>query len=197
MPKPMLADAQALERALSLLGRLLAARDRRAELAVVGGSGLLLRGFVARATRDVDVVAQVAEGVLHPAEEIPSWFFDAVRDVGRELGLSPDWINTGPKDLFRLGLPEGFMGRCERRQFDSLTLYVAGRIDQIHFKLYAAADQGPQSRHYQDLMALVPTGPELLLAGKWCRTHDPSAGFRSFLIAAMRAAQWEGDDGEI
>ncbi|MDA1260368.1 MAG: hypothetical protein O3A20_07070 [Planctomycetota bacterium] len=166
-------------------------------MAAVGGSGLLLRGLASRATRDVDVVARIEDGVLRPAEEIPKWFFDAVRDVGRELDLSADWINTGPKDLFRLGLPVGFLERCERREFDGLTLYVAGRLDQIHFKLYATADQGPDSRHYQDLMSMEPTSAELGIAGNWCRTHDPSPGFRGLLIAALRIAGWEGADEEL
>ncbi len=193
----MLTDSAVLQRALALLGRLIAARGHRSELAVVGGSGLLLLGLATRATRDVDVVARVEGGVLRPAEEIPGWFFEAVRDVGRELQLSADWINTGPKDLFRLGLPIGFLERCERWEFDGLTLYVAGRLDQIHFKLYATADQGPESRHYQDLMSMKPSSAGLGVAGKWCRTHDPSPGFRGLLFVALRIAGWEGTDAEL
>jgi hypothetical protein len=105
--------------------------------------------------------------------------------VGRTLGLSDDWLNPGPAELLRFGLPEGFEGRVERRRYGSLTVHVAGRLDQICFKLYAAVDQGPGSKHSADLRRLKPTREDLLTAARWSRTHDPSDGYRDELVATL------------
>ena len=62
----------------------------------------------------------------------------------------------------------------------------ADRRDQIFFKLYAAVDQGPRSKHFDDLRRLEPTVPELRAAAAWARTHDPSEGFLKELRGALR-----------
>ena len=67
---------------------------------------------------------------------------------------------------------------------EALTVLFASRIDQIHFKLYAAVDQGA-GRHLADLQALEPTEAELLQAARWSRTHDPSEGYRSVLLEVL------------
>jgi hypothetical protein len=66
----------------------------------------------------------------------------------------------------------------------ALTVLYAGRLDQVHFKLYAMVDQGA-GRHEADLRALEPTREELLSAARWTRTHDPSEGFRQELVAVL------------
>lgn len=66
----------------------------------------------------------------------------------------------------------------------ALTVRYAGRLDQIHFKLYVMVDQGA-GRHEADLRALEPTPEELLSAARWTRTHDPSEGFRQELVAVL------------
>jgi hypothetical protein len=68
----------------------------------------------------------------------------------------------------------------------STRLHVAGRLDQIHLKLYASIDQGPQSKHFADLRRLEPTPEELLLSARWARTHDPSPAFKNELEAALQ-----------
>jgi hypothetical protein len=55
-----------------------------------------------------------------------------------------------------------------------------GRLDQIHFKLYAAVDQ-PGSYHADDLQELHPTEEELLAAARWTRPHDTSDGYHQVL----------------
>lgn len=69
--------------------------------------------------------------------------------------------------------------------YDALTLNLASRLDQICFKLYAAADQGPASKHVGDLRQLEASRDELLFAARWTRTHDPSPAFRSELVRAL------------
>lgn len=52
------------------------------------------------------------------------------------------------------------------------------------FKLYAMVDQGA-GKHEADLRALEPAAEELVAAGRWAQTHDPSEGFRAQLRAAL------------
>lgn len=62
--------------------------------------------------------------------------------VGRDLGLEPGWLNAGPTGLLELGLPAGLTDRLIARDYGpALRVSFASRIDQIFFKLYAAADR--------------------------------------------------------
>lgn len=178
-------DEDSLPRALAALGEVLASRGHRYEVVAVGGSALLLLGYIHRATRDLDLVAFIEDGRMVPAAPLPAPLAEAVADVARPLGLRPDWLNPGPTSLLDLGLPEGFAERLETRTYKALTLHLAGRLDHIAFKLYAAVDQGPDSKHTADLRALAPTSEELLAAARWARTHDPSEGFRGQLVRAL------------
>lgn len=155
------------------------------ELVVIGGSALQALGLIDRATRDVDVVALAHEEGLVPAEPLPDVLVAAAHRVARDFGLPEDWLNAGPSDLVRLGMPVGFLGRVTTRRLGaSLTVHFASRYDQIHFKLYAMVDQGA-GRHEIDLRALDPDPEELLAAARWARTHDPSRGFLSELLAVL------------
>ena len=93
--------------------------------------------------------------------------------------------------MLRLGLPEGFLERSEQRRYGALGLTLASRLDQIHLKLYAAADDGPRGRHYQDLQRLSPTENELRLAARWTQTHDNSPGFAAMLQGVFASFGWE------
>lgn len=73
--------------------------------------------------------------------------------------------------------------------------HLLGRRDLIALKLYAAVDQGPDSKHVTDLRALGPTSEELLAAARWTRMHDPSEGFRTHLVQALAYFGVEDDVG--
>lgn len=178
-------DSAGMDSALDALGAVLEARGHAYEIASVGGSSLLLLGLTTRATNDLDVVALVQNGRYATAEPLPDALVEAVRDVGDALGLGERWLNSGPTDLLRLGLPDGFAERAVRRGYGSLVLHVASRLDQIHLKLYASIDQGPRSKHVADLRLLSPTRDELLAAARWTRQHDPSDPFREELVKAL------------
>jgi hypothetical protein len=85
----------------------------------------------------------------------------------------------------------------ETRNYGTLTLHLAGRFDQICFKVYAAADQGIRSKHAVDLRALLPAREELLAAGRWSTTHDPSEEYRRELVALLAAFGVEDADVEL
>lgn len=177
--------AELADELLSALGEQLAAAEQQFDIVVIGGSALLALGLVERATRDVDVLALAAAEGLVPADPLPTGLAQARDRVARDFGLQADWLNPGPTELLRLGLPEGFLSRVETRAYGpALTVRYAGRLDQIHFKLYAMVDQGA-GRHEADLKALEPTADELLSAARWTRTHDPSEGFLQELEAAL------------
>lgn len=180
-------DAASVKAALGALAEQLAARGERHDLVVIGGSALLALGLVLRVTRDVDVVATVIGGDLTPADPLPQGLVWARDKVARDLGMQNDWLNTGPAELLRLGLPDGFADRLETHHLGPyLTVRFASRLDQINFKLYAAVDDGGPGKHERDLVVLAPTPDELVAAARWSRTHDPSPGYRESLEAALR-----------
>ena len=83
------------------------------------------------------------------------------------------------------------MGRVITREFGrKLTIHFMGRYDQIHFKLYAAVDQGA-GKHFDDLLALNPTPDELEQAARWSMTHDVSEGYRQVLKGLLNHMGFE------
>lgn len=175
------------EELLLALGEQLAARGERYELVVIGGSALLALGLVERTTRDVDIVALRSEAGLDGADPLPQGLRAAGDLVARDFGLPAEWLNPGPAGLLTFGLPEGFADRLERREYGAgLVVHLASRYDQIHFKLYAAVDQGP-GKHEADLRALAPTEAELIAAARWSRSQDPSEGYADVLRSALES----------
>lgn len=150
-------------------------------IVVCGGSALIAMHLVSRTTKDVDVVAlQHIPGELTSANPLPDSLLIAAKIVSNALHLPEDWINAGPAELFSMGLPEGFASRLTEQVVGPvLTVYYIGRIDQIHFKLYASVDRG--GYHISDLMALSPSEAELEQAARWTITHDVSEGYRAML----------------
>ena len=170
-------DRGRLEDALHALGDLLADRASKHTVIAIGGGALALLGLIERSTLDIDIVALHDNAQLRSAEPLPESLIDAIRDVAGVLGLNTSWMNSGPASLMRFGLPDGFLERCTARMYGDLTVLLASRFDQIHFKFFAAVDGAPGDKHHQDLRALAPTRIDLEAAYAWARTHDPSAGF--------------------
>lgn len=153
-------------------------------LVVCGGTALAALGFVGRTTKDVDVLAQAEEteeGIkVLKIDEFPRWLEEAAKTVGRDFGLPEDWLNLGPASQLESGLPRGFEKRLVKKRYGRyLTVYFAGRADQIFFKLYAAVDRNDY--HVQDLFALKPTEKEMEGATRWVLTQDVSEEFRLVL----------------
>ena len=171
------------------LGNLMLFRKRPLlHLVVCGGSALIALKLLVRTTKDVDVLATLQDGELHCARHLPPWLLEDADAVQAELKLPEKWLNDGPADenLFRLGLPLGVAQRLVLREFGPrLKISFISRYDQIHFKLYAAADQG--GRHFKDLQQLAPTAEELRAAISWIFTQDASVGFRQLLGEVLNA----------
>jgi hypothetical protein len=153
-------------------------------LIVCGGTALAALGLVFRTTKDVDVLGKVLETgdglIIQRITEFPRWLIEAAEKVRRDFDLPENWLNLGPASQVESGLPEGFEKRLVRKRYgDNLTIYFISRIDQVHFKLYAAVDRGEY--HVQDLMALKPTKEEIDKAVKWVLTQDVSEAFKSLL----------------
>lgn len=179
-------DSTTLKEALEVLGSYLSDKGLKYELAAIGGGALLLLGRIIRPTKDLDIVALMDRNKLISAHPLPTPLLQAIKEVGSALKLPDDWVNSAPADLWKMGLPEGFQDRLDPLHFGGLTLYCASRFDQICFKLYASIDQGPTSKHFDDLKRLQPTREELEKAGNWCKTHDVSEEFAQTLGEALR-----------
>jgi hypothetical protein len=188
----------ALNEVLAALGEQLALVGFPVHLVVIGGSGLVAIGTVARATRDVDVVALHRDGELVSSEPLPDPLISAAEVVARDFRLARGWLNAAPTSLLEIGsgLPAGFVDRMMTREFGSaLTVSFASRIDQIHLKLYAAADR-EEPRDFDDLRALEPTHDELKGAAAWARTHNAPGPFDEALARTLRTFGVE-DEGRL
>ena len=193
----MFRDQKDIMAILSALGEQLESVAKKShELLVCGGSALNVLGLVQRATKDVDILAYVKlskddEASFIRADPLSDEFITASKKVARDFNLPEDWINTGPTSAVDLGLPNGIMGRVITREFGrKLTIHFMGRYDQIHFKLYAAVDQGA-GKHFNDLLALNPTADELEDAARWSMTHDVSEGYRQALKGLLNHMEFE------
>jgi len=183
----MFRDQEDIETILSALGEQLESLSGEpVELLVCGGAALISLRLVHRTTKDVDILAYVKRTQSGPtsfvkAEPLTPELIMASEKVARDFNLPENWINTGPTSTVDLGLPTGLIERVTTRTFGpKLTIHFLGRYDQIHFKLYAAVDQGA-GIHFDDLLSLNPTADELERAARWSMTHDVSEGYRQTL----------------
>lgn len=188
-------ELESIDEALQTLGAVLQNRGLSYSLVVAGGSSLLLLRLIDRPTRDLDVLGRALDGDYEKLDALPEPLANAVADVADALGLADDWLNVGPASLLDFGLPDGFRQRVTTRRYGGLELHIPARLDQVCFKLYAAVDQGPRSKHFADLVRLGPSREELLFAARWTVTHDPSVGLREELRGALRDFGVEVGDG--
>ena len=186
-----------LKEVLETLGELLEERGQHVGILVVGGGSLLLLGLVQRPTADLDVVGFPGPVGYVKATSLPAFLSEAAEEVGAAFGLGERWLNSGPAGLIDFGLPEGLADRVTIRTFGGLDVHLPAREDLICFKLYAAVDQGPRSKHVADLRAMEPTREELLTAARWTRTQDDSAPFLSELGGALEMFGIEVRDGDV
>ena len=169
----------ALDRQISVLG------GDSIGLVVCGGSALAARGYFTRmTTKDVDILGiaekQNEDLIVKHLSELPEWLKESAEKVARDFNLPDYWLNTGPADQVKSGLPAGFEKRLHETNYGNyLTVYYIDRFDQIHFKLYASLDRG--GYHVEDLFALEPTESEIEQAARWTITQDVSEGFKGIL----------------
>lgn len=183
----MFRTAAEIDDALRRLGmRLLYADAPAVTIVICGGSALHMLGLSSRTTRDIDVCAAVISGERSTLARLdfrlPDVFMTAVEVVARDLGLSSGWLNTAAGEVLDVyGLPDGLAERLVIRNYGpALRAGFLSRIDQIHFKLLAAADPRAPERHLEDLRhRLRPTGEEVAAAVRWLLARPTSAWFRA------------------
>jgi hypothetical protein len=187
--------SEELKDVLSAVGDLLEAQGERVGIVVVGGASLNLLGIVERTTGDVDVIATVRSSedgpgsVLVPPDPVPESLAGAIRTVARDFDLPPDWMNTEIGAQWEISPPPRLEEDLTWREFGGLRVGLAGRRTLIALKLFAAVDQGPESVHYQDLIALGPTEKELEEAAEWVRAQDVSPVFVDMIEQVVRHVQ--------
>jgi hypothetical protein len=193
-----------IDRALELLAERLALKGgKTTRLVVCGGSALISAHIISReTTKDVDIIALInGEGHVVSPDPLPLDLLEEAQRVARDLDLPNSWLNNGPSrdpgGLFQLGLPEGFQERLVRRDYGvGLSVYFAGRLDQICFKVYAAVDQG-FGKHVDDIKELKPTTEEMLTAAQWAMTHDTSDGFKKVLKSMLEQIGYDSVSSRI
>jgi hypothetical protein len=166
------------------------------EFVVCGGAALIVAKLVSRATRDVDIVALAhARGTqveLLQETRLPAELKRLAAEVGIDLGIESDWLNFGPSPLLKFGLPPGLSTRLRKRPYgDCLTVYFIGRLDQVHFKIYAAMDPKEGTRHLSDLLDLKPTEHEVKAAVSWLLGRKVSAQFKGTLQQVLERIDHE------
>ena len=180
---------QNLEKALQLLGKLLAIHKREPFwLVICGGSALLARQIISRSTHDVDVLAlRDLEGGVDLAYPLPEALKQAAGQVAEELDLEPNWLNSAASLHFpdlRL-LPASLWQELDTRVYsDSLKVSFVTRNGQILLKLYAALNRA-QARDFDDLSALSPDSTETANALRWLLTKLPVLTHRDQLPALL------------
>jgi hypothetical protein len=80
-------DRPTLEKAFGMIGQRAIAAGKLVEIAIYGGSALVLTLPARVATKDVDAVFQTD----------PAWIREAAAVIGTELGWSADWLNDAVK----------------------------------------------------------------------------------------------------
>lgn len=164
-------DRKRILEPLDAVGAHLEAAGDSACLVDVGGAALSLRGWAARTTDDVDVIASWTDG--RPTKpRLEERLRPVIRRVARDFGVQDDWMNDTASPQLDLGLPPAFDEELEWREFRSLRIGIVGRRALLSLKLFAATDQGSASVHAQDLAALAPTNEELAAAAAWVKTQD-------------------------
>lgn len=89
------------------------------------------------------MVAIAGTDGLEQANPLPPALAAAGERVARDFGLPSGWLNAGPTDMLRWGLPEGFMSRVVTRVYGlALTIHFAGRLDQIHLRRSTSIGRG-------------------------------------------------------
>ena len=180
---------QNLEKALQLLGKLLAIHKREPFwLVICGGSALLARQIISRSTHDVDVLAlRDLEGGVDLAYPLPEALKQSAGQVAEELDLEPDWLNRAASLHFpdlRL-LPASLWQELDTRVYsDFLKVSFVTRNGQILLKLYAALNRA-QARDFDDLSALSPDSTETANALRWLLTKLPVLTHRDQLPALL------------
>ena len=128
---------------------------------------------------------------IQSSKPLPDILKNVSERVADDLGLTKNWLNCGPGDLVKFGLPEGLIERLKSKEYGpALKVSFIGRLDQIYFKVYASVDSGP-GRHVSDLLALKPTNKEMEMAVKWALSQDPSVAFRKTLKEMLKVLHYE------
>lgn len=174
-------DRERLLEALETLSGTLADRGYEFHVAVAGAGALLLTGDLDHPTRDVDVVAVASgESPLRSQHQLPDALTEAAKDVATIMGIDHDWLNSGALGVLFGRLPDGYEDRLRTMRFGNLTVSALGRKDLIRLKLWAAAEEGPNSTHHVDLSRMGLDRAELDDAEAWVNALSPGGPYPGF-----------------
>lgn len=188
-------SSDTLHEIFSALSAHLEARGLSIAIVVVGGASLAANNLVDRTTKDVDVIATAertdGKDILHKASPFSPEFQAAIDTIARDYQLPGDWLNAVIDKQWKFGLPNELYVDIEWREYGALSVGYVGRTGLIPLKLFAVIDQGHNSKHWQDLIALSPNKEELASAAKWVRSQDAGQHFADFVDQALEELNHE------
>jgi hypothetical protein len=141
-------DRELLERALTALGRAAHAAGKVIDIAIYGGSCLVLVGDFRRATRDVDAVIGSDEAFV-TAQAV---------EVGRALGLPDGWLNDGVRAYLAPddAASRRYFGSYPSEAEPGLRLFVPAPEYMLAMKLMALRiDRAEGTQDLADILDLI------------------------------------------
>jgi hypothetical protein len=184
---------RSIEELLEAVGDHLALAGVSVSVVAVGGASLIMLGWVERATRDVDIIALAEkhdQGYrLMPPDPFPPALAAAIARVARDFSLPADWMKAAIGAQWAYGLPAPIDTDIQWRRYKALEVGFAGRKTLIALKLFASVDQGPESVHVQDLIALRPADDELHEAARWVQGQDENPAFPNLVAQVVAHVQ--------
>ena len=105
-------------------------------IVVCGGTALFALNLIDRTTKDVDVLGLIDKKTkkhkICYIKEFPKWFLSSAETVARDFNLPDDWINLGPANQIKTGLPEGLFERLTKKAYGKyLDVFFISRVDQV------------------------------------------------------------------
>ena len=141
-------DAQAVTRAFEVMGRYLRERGLLGEIAVYGGSAILLQFGWRKTSKDVDAVVRDGhEGVVK----------EAVEHAAAVLGLPPDWLNNWVGMYTSLDEPPHYftaVGTYPASETPGLRVVAAKPEYLCAMKLRALERETIDNRDFEDAVGL-------------------------------------------
>jgi hypothetical protein len=149
MDEPKQLDRAKMEEAFAIMGRYLLDRKALGEIAVYGGSAILLQFDWRKLSQDVD--ARIISDVNH------SLVIEAVHYAAKQLGLSPSWLNESVAMYARRGEVDAdrvFVGTYPSPDRYGLRVTAAKPSYILAMKLGALERFTIDDRDYQDAINL-------------------------------------------
>ena len=138
--------------ALNALNEKLQKKDKIIVIKAIGGYAMMRAGL-----RDTEESAGFSEDIDSIAEPFSDEVIMLIEEVGEELNLLPDWLNTDPIDLPEVDEVKNQLTWIEDEDYSNIRLYIADTRSLILLKTRAIEGSGlvPRKTDKNDLIKLL------------------------------------------